>query len=266
MDLQELITRGRYVFAKAPERLEVFEQVNGRRNTFQIARLLKRHVNNVRRDLQFIADAGLIQPKADKNGRPLKVNGFPVYEKVPLAKTISGAYFRGPARLVPLRETQVREAKSKVRPKRPKPVPLPTETEILDISRSGEDQIYEFKSAGTEVRKISKEIAAMLNTKRGGIIFYGIEDDGTIQGSDMNRQRLDQPLQNSIKNSISPAATVTLKSVSVMGSAILVIIVPPWNRRDVYQFDERVLIRKSTNVFAAKPEELRKLHRGEYVV
>ncbi len=41
---------------------------------------------------------------------------------------------------------------------------------------------------------------------------------------------------------------------------------PPWNRWDVYQFDEKVLIRKGTNAFAAKPEELRKLHRGEFVI
>jgi hypothetical protein len=33
-----------------------------------------------------------------------------------------------------------------------------------------------------------------------------------------------------------------------------------------YQFDEKVFLRKGTNVFAAKPEELLKLHRGEYVI
>ena len=106
----------------------------------------------------------------------------------------------------------------------------------------------------------------MFNTKRGGIVFYGVDDDGTIQGSDVTRQRLDQPLQNSVKNSISPAAVFSLKSVSVMGVDVLVVIVPPWNKRDVYQYDEKVLLRKGTNVFAAKPEELRKLHRGEYVI
>ena len=59
---------------------------------------------------------------------------------------------------------------------------------------------------------------------------------------------------------------MTLKSVSAIGNEVLVIIVPPWNRRDVYQFDEKVLIRKGTNVFAAKPEESKKLHKGEYVI
>ena len=145
-------------------------------------------------------------------------------------------------------------------------MPVPTETEILDICKKGEDQVYEFKSAGTDVRKITKELAAMLNTRQGGIILYGVEDDGTIQGADVTRQKFDQPLQNSVKNSIAPAATVALKAVSVLGVEVLVVIIPPWNHRDVYQFDEKVLIRKSTNVFAAKPEELRKLHRGEYVI
>jgi len=92
-----------------------------------------------------------------------------------------------------------------------------------------------------------------------------VDDDGTISSSDV-RQKLDQPLQNSIKNSIAPAAVVSLKSVSVLGTEVLVVIVPRWNRQDVYQFDEKVYLRKGTNVFAAKPEELRKLRRGEYVI
>jgi len=104
------------------------------------------------------------------------------------------------------------------------------------MCKSGEGQTLEFKAAGTDARKITKEIAAMLHTRLGGIILYGVDDDGTIQGSDVSRQKLDQPLQNSIKNSVAPAAVVTLKSASVLGTEVLVVIVPPWNRRDVYQF------------------------------
>jgi predicted HTH transcriptional regulator len=137
---------------------------------------------------------------------------------------------------------------------------------MLDICRGGEDQLYEFKAAGTEVRKLAREISAMLNTKQGGIVFYGIDDQGKIQGTDVTKQVLDQPLQNSIKNSISPAATIALKSLSVLGTEVLVLVVPPWNRSDVYQFDEKVLIRKGTNVFGVRPEELKKLHRGIPVV
>jgi predicted HTH transcriptional regulator len=106
----------------------------------------------------------------------------------------------------------------------------------------------------------------MLNTRQGGIVLYGVDDDGTIQGSDISRQKLDQPIQNSIKSNIAPAAIVKLHTITVLGAEIIAIVVPPWNRKDVYHFDERVLIRKGTNVFAAKPEENRKLHSGVYVI
>lgn len=264
MDLQELITRGRFIFAAAPERLSLFKLIDGRSNTAELAKRMRRHVNNVRRDLNKIRDAGLISAKLDRNGVELQSAGYPVYEKVPLARTIPARYFEGaPAKV----STSDAPVPSSHRPaERRKALPLPAENEILDICKSGEDQLYEFKAAGTDVRKLSREVCAMLNTKSGGFIFYGIDDDGTITGTDVSRQKLDQPLQNSVKNSISPAAVVALKSVTVMGADVLVIVVPPWNGRDVYMFDEKVLIRKGTNVFAARPEELKRLHQGRWVI
>jgi predicted HTH transcriptional regulator len=116
------------------------------------------------------------------------------------------------------------------------------------------------------VKKIVREIAAMANTSQGGLIFYGVADDGTVEGTDVSRQKLDQPLQNSVRSSIAPALVVRLQAVAVVGSKILVIIVPPWNRRSVYHYDDRVLVRRGTNVFAARPEESRKLHAGQPVV
>jgi predicted HTH transcriptional regulator len=264
MDLQEIISRGRFVFAGAPERLRVYGLVDGRRTAKDLAKVTRRHVTNVHRDLRRLADIGLIEERI-KGGETVDKDGLALYDKTPLARTVPLSYFRGSAKLSNRQEV-VTVASPKGRAKRPQPLPVPTETTILDMCKSGEDQSLEFKAAGTDVRKITKEIAAMLHTRLGGIVLYGVEDDGTISGSDLSRQELDQPLQNSIKNSIAPAAIVSLKSVSVLGFEVLVVIVPPWNRRDVYQFDERVYLRKGTNVFAAKPEELRKLHRGEYVI
>jgi Schlafen, AlbA_2 len=270
MDLQELITRGRFIFSKAKERLRVFEHVNGRSNTVKIAGITHRHVNNVRRDLQLLSDSGLIQLKTTREGETIKVDGFLVYEKVPLARTIPTTYFRSPSKLLskPSSSTQrtqssSRSAKGK---RRPASLPVPSENELLDVCRRGEDQIYEFKGQDATANKIAREIAAMLNTRQGGIILYGVDDDGTIQGSDIARQKLDQAVQNSVKSNISPAAIVRLHSAKVIGHDVVVIVVPPWNRKDVYHFEDRVLIRIGTNVFAAKPEQSKKLHRGEYVV
>lgn len=253
----------------APERLKVFEHVNGKLTAEDIAKRTNRHINNIHRDLSMLSDAGLIQQRIQE-GSAVKKNNFVLYEKVPLAKTIPLHYFSTPARLPssPAGELAVssRGAKKHRNARKPAALRTPTETEILDIAKNGENQLIEFKGQGTEARKITREIAAMLNTREGGIILYGIDDDGNIEGTDVPPQKLDQPLQNSIRNSISPAATVRLHLVTVLGSEVIVIIVPPWNRRDVYQFDEKVLIRKGTNVFAAKPEELRRLYARQYVI
>jgi len=97
---------------------------------------------------------------------------------------------------------------------------MPNETEILDICRDGEDQIHEFKAAGTDVQKLTKEIAAFANTKLGGLILYGVENDGTITGTDKRRQELDQPLQNSVRNSILPSLVIDIAEKDVLGHKI----------------------------------------------
>lgn len=246
------------LMSDAPSRLNVFEAVDGKSTAEEIARKVGRPVNNVTRDLATLRDAGLIQERG-KSGRAT------IYEKIPLAKTVSTKYFQPVAKL-PKRPSDKNARGTARRVRVAAGFGTPSEQEILEIARTGEDQHYEFKAQGTDPSKIAREIAALANTAEGGLVIYGIDDAGNIEGSDVSRQKLDQPLQNSIKNTISPALTVKLASVNVMGSEVIVIIVPPWNRRDVYQYNERILIRKGTNVFAAKPEEVKSLHAGKAVV
>jgi hypothetical protein len=132
--------------------------------------MTRRHANNIHRDLQVLANSELIQAKPDKGGGARKVDGYPVYEKVPLARTIPTVYFRGPSKALsaPSRTRVVSTSKLN-KAKRPAPLALPTETELLDICRDGEDQLFEFKGQGTDTKKIAREIAAMLHTRQGGL-------------------------------------------------------------------------------------------------
>jgi len=252
----------------APGRREVYRLVNGKNTAADIAKKTKRHVNNVRRDLKMMTDAGLIVPKTDAGGNPVKKDGFALYDKIPLARTVPPKYFEPSAE-------RPAKARGAIRVSRPpksarslkyQPLPLPTGQEILDICKEGEDQAHEFKGQGTNVSNIVREIGAMLNTERGGMILYGVDDEGTIEGAGVARQKFDPPLQNSLKDLIEPAATVGLHSVKVLGSDVLVIIVPPWNRRDVYHHNGLVRLRKGTTVCSAKPEESKRLHKGECVI
>lgn len=265
MELQELVTRARLLFCGAPKRFIVFELADGHRSPKEIARKTRRSLRATLNDLKKMKDYELICTRKDKNEKILKKNGGIIYEKNPLLRHLPKSYFKDLTKTI--KKDRVKIIISKKR-KSGKIIRFrfPTKEEVLEICKQGEDQIYEFKRAGTELRKITREIAAFANTRMGGIIFYGVEDDGTITGSDKRRQQLDQSLQNSIKNSISPALIVNIQERNVLGQIILIIGVPPWNKKDVYQYEERVCVRKGTNVFGTTPEELRKLHKGEFVV
>jgi predicted HTH transcriptional regulator len=264
-DLQELIARGRFIFSNAPKRFEVFKLIDGKRSTKEIARKTGRSLTSILHDIEKLRDMELIEEKKDSKGNIVKKEGTIIYEKARLIKHVPLSYFQEVAetsrlvKKVPTRGVKVYK---------PTVIHVPSEKEILDICRQGEDQIYEFKAPGTEIAKITKECAAFLHTKNGGIILYGVQDDGSIVGSDLTRQEFDQRIQNSIRNTISPPPNIEVKDRNVMGSKIILIIILPWDRKTIYQYtlDSRYYIRKGTNIFALKPEEIKKLSKGEAIV
>lgn len=264
--LQELISRARHIFSGAPKRYDVFKLINGKLSAKEIARKVGRSHSSVLQDIQKMKDFGLILEKKDKAGNIVKKEGSKIFEKAPLTKHISYSYFKDVAHPVVLSKKYGVSKKIKV--STASKIHIPTENEILDICKSGETQLYEFKSPGTDTDKITKEISAFLHTKKGGIIFYGVDDDGTIITSDLTRQQFDQRLQNSIRNTISPQPNIDLKEKKVIGSTILLVIIQPWDRRTIYQYtkDSRYYIRRGTNVFALKSDEIKKISKGEYVI
>ena len=188
-----------------------------------------------------------------------------VFEKTPLIRHIPLSYFTDYTK-VAKQSVKAKASGGKTKSISLSSLHIPSPNEILDVCRHGEDQIYEFKAAGTDIQKLTKECAAFSNTKLGGIIFYGVEDDGAIGGTDKRKQELDQSLQNSIRNSISPSLIIDIIERNILGHKIILIRIPPWNRKDVYQYSGRVYIRIGTNAFIAKPEQTKKLHNGKPIV
>ncbi len=261
--LQELIMRGRFIFSGAPKRLEIFVLVSGTSSTKDIAHMTRRSLASVLHDVTKLADLGLIQERRGTDGKVLRKDGATVYEKSPLARHIPYSYFEEVADTTKLVKVARDKTSSTPRAK----THIPAENEILEICKNGEDQVYEFKAPGVDTDKLTKEISGFLHTKNGGVIFYGIEDDGTIVGSDVRRQDLDQRVQNSIRNTISPQPHVEILEKNVMGNAVVLILIPPWDKKTIYQNtkDGRYYIRRGTNIFALRPEELRELSRGAHV-
>jgi hypothetical protein len=262
-DLQELISRARFILSGAPKRFDVFSLINAKHSTKDISRKTRRSLSAVLQDIERLRDLELIRKKQDKVGA-IKKDGASVFEKVPLIKHVPDSYFKDVADTRSLAKEKVSKG---VRISDRTAVHVPSETEILDICKEGEDQLYEFKSPGARMDDMSEEIAAFLHTRNGGIIFYGVDDLGTVIGSDLKRQDFDQRIQNSVRNTISPAPHIEVKDRNVMGSKVVLVTIPPWNRKSLYQYTKngKYLIRKGTNKFALRPDELKKLSNGQYV-
>jgi len=262
MELQELVARARLLFSGAPKRFVVFNLVNGKKSAKEIARKSGKSLSATLQDLQKMRELELITPKKNKARLTLRKDNSIVYEKTPLLKHLPNSYFLDPTKLpVSQKRKMYKRIKQGIRA-----ITIPIEQEILDVCRAGEDQIYEFKEPGIKMDILSKEICAFANTKMGGFVFYGVRDDGTITNSNIKKQTFDQSLQNSIRNTIAPSLSVKIIEKDILGYKILIIAIPPWNRKDVYHFKGKVCIRHGTNVFEAKPEESKKLHAGKYII
>lgn len=263
MQLQELVARARMLFEGAAKRRQVFRLVNGKRSAKEIARKSGKSLAGALQELQKMRDLELIAPRKDDDGTSRKRDNSVVYEVSPLLKHLPELYFDEPEKLV---SKKPRGSSKKSKSALVTTISAPSTQQILEICSAGEDQLYEFNAAGTAAEKLAKEICAFANTKTGGIIFYGVEDDGSIAGSDISRQKFDQMIQNSIKYNITPTPVIKLVEQDILGYNIILIIVSAWNKKDVHHFQDGVYIRRGTNVFKTKSDETRKLYNREYVI
>lgn len=265
--IQELVARGRILFLNAPKRRFIFSILNGKFSAKEVATKTGRSLSSVLQDLQKMRDFGLIVPRKDSDGKIVKKYESVVYDKNPLIKHLPKSYFE--ATILPSANKSLGISVKATGSKRTQQVfskiAIPNEQQILDICRSDENQIFEFKQSGTEMRNICKEVAAFAHTRQGGIVFYGIEDGGAIGDTDKPRHEFEESIQNSVRNNISPPLAITVIEKNVLGHIIILVCIPPWNRKEVYLFDGRAYIRRGSVVFVIKSDELKKISRGEYI-
>lgn len=145
---------------------------------------------------------------------------------------------------------------------------VPDNKEIEYITRKRyENDIYEFKGLSADMRNICREIAAFSHCKFGGIIFYGIEDDGKISsGVTGDKNDFDNRLRNAIKGLISPNPKIEIIERNPYTKKVFAIVIYPWDKRTVYTFSgSEILIRRGGNVFKASSEEIENLRLGRFV-
>lgn len=125
-----------------------------------------------------------------------------------------------------------------------------------------ESETVELKS--TVVADICKEIIAFANTK-GGTLYVGIEDDGTVIGVD-NADRVTLQINNMVRDSIKPDVTmfVRYETQTVDGKKIIAVTVQKGTDRPYYLGSKGlkpsgVYVRNGTSADPATDTSIRKM-------
>lgn len=136
-------------------------------------------------------------------------------------------------------------------------------TNLADIIEQGEDQATEFKSARFNNESLAKEVVAFSNGSRGGSIFVGIEDDGTVTGVEdrATEERLINLCRNLVEPSVLPEI-LTHRHAS--GKKVLELVIPkglfkPYKVKGQNRFYVRV---GTVSIEPSTPELIRLLQSG----
>ena len=92
---------------------------------------------------------------------------------------------------------------------------------------NGEDTTHQFKRQLPDRNDLQKEIAAFLNT-RGGKMFIGVEDDGSISGIAVEElgQHFDNAISNACSDGIRPPCSVLTTNVRTDEGIVVVLEIP----------------------------------------
>jgi len=133
-----------------------------------------------------------------------------------------------------------------------------TADEIAQVVQDGETMYAEFRSAAARPECLDTAFISFLNTE-GGVLWLGIEDDGTVSGVtdvDGARQRVDQILANNI----TPRATAFIEQVEIGVTRLLKITLSRGLDRPYYTQRGQCYVRQNSGKQLASREEIRRMY------
>lgn len=99
--------------------------------------------------------------------------------------------------------------------------------EFIEILARGEDSLHQFKKNITNQDGLAAEMVAFSNGK-GGQIFIGVNDDGTISGlTPDDIRRLNQLIANTASQSVKPAINPTTENIQTENGLVLCVGISP---------------------------------------
>lgn len=135
--------------------------------------------------------------------------------------------------------------------------------ELKALISEGENFKIEFKRQFSSVEKIAKELIAFANTK-GGMILFGVDDDGTIYGVESEKSEIDL-IREAAREYCEPPIEPIVQVIELNRKDVVVAIVEESRTkphrlqdfRDVISRDAKVYIRINDKSVIASREVVR---------
>lgn len=132
--------------------------------------------------------------------------------------------------------------------------------ELKALISEGENFKIEFKRQFSGIEKIAKELIAFANTK-GGMILFGVEDDGTIYGIESEKSEVDL-IHEASRKYCEPPIEPIVQVIELNGKDIVVAIIEESRNKphrlqdykDVVSRDAKVYIRVNDKSVIASRE------------
>jgi ATP-dependent DNA helicase RecG len=133
-----------------------------------------------------------------------------------------------------------------------------SDVELEKMLRDQESDLVERKRSAADRSAIRRTIAALANDLPGhgkpGVIFVGIEDDGSCAGVPITDELLKTLAQMRTDGSILPLPSITVQRRTIAGCEVAVVIVEP-SREPPVRYQGRVYVKVGPTVQQASPEE-----------
>jgi predicted HTH transcriptional regulator len=120
-------------------------------------------------------------------------------------------------------------------------------SELKALISEGENFKIEFKRQSSGVEKIAKELIAFANTK-GGMILFGVEDDGTIYGVESEKSEMDL-IYEAARKWCEPPIEPIVQVIELNGKDIVVAIVEESRNKPHRLQDYRETLSRDSKVY-----------------
>jgi ATP-dependent DNA helicase RecG len=139
------------------------------------------------------------------------------------------------------------------------------EKNIKNILENGENSFVEFKEVSVSPHTLAEEIVAFSNV-RGGYIFIGVTDEGSVSGIDSSRKNvLEETVMNICRNSIVPPIIPLYENIKIGKKWIVKITIAEGLEKPYRTVQGKYLIRVGSTKRISSREELLRLFQNAMI-